>query len=79
MTFTASTARPDAPIGIFDSGVGGLSVLRHIRARENLAKVKLVCAKRACPEIAVLTASIAKGPPIVTAAATVPAALPKAD
>lgn len=50
-----------------------------IRARENLAKVKLVCAKRACPEIAVLTASIAKGPPIVTAAATVPAALPKAD
>ena len=24
---------PDAPIGIFDSGVGGLSVLRHIRAR----------------------------------------------
>ena len=25
--------RPDAPIGIFDSGVGGLSVLRHIRAQ----------------------------------------------
>ena len=50
-----------------------------IRARENLAKVKLVCAKRACPEVAVLTASIAKGPPIVTATATVPAALPKAD
>ena len=24
---------PDAPIGIFDSGVGGLSVLRHIRAQ----------------------------------------------
>jgi glutamate racemase len=23
---------PDAPIGVFDSGVGGLSVLRHIRA-----------------------------------------------
>ena len=33
MTFTASTARPNAPIGIFDSGVGGLSVLRHIRAQ----------------------------------------------
>ena len=33
MTFTASIARPDAPIGIFDSGVGGLSVLRHIRAQ----------------------------------------------
>ncbi len=27
------TPRPDAPIGIFDSGVGGLSVLRHIRAQ----------------------------------------------
>jgi glutamate racemase len=24
--------KPDAPIGIFDSGIGGLSVLRHIRA-----------------------------------------------
>ena len=24
---------PDAPIGVFDSGVGGLSVLRHIRAQ----------------------------------------------
>lgn len=24
---------PDAPVGIFDSGVGGLSVLRHIQAR----------------------------------------------
>jgi glutamate racemase len=27
------TLRPDAPIGIFDSGVGGLSVLRHVRAQ----------------------------------------------
>jgi glutamate racemase len=30
---------PDAPIGVFDSGVGGMSVLRHIRAQlphENL-------------------------------------------
>jgi Tfp pilus assembly protein PilF len=49
------------------------------RARENLAKIKTVCAKRACPEVAALTASIAKGPPIVTAAATVPAAAPKKD
>jgi len=39
------------------------------RARENLAKIRTVCAKRACPEIAALTATIAKGPPIVTAAA----------
>jgi glutamate racemase len=29
----APTPLPDAPIGIFDSGVGGLSVLRHIRAQ----------------------------------------------
>ena len=30
---TLLTPSPDAPIGIFDSGVGGLSVLRHIRAQ----------------------------------------------
>lgn len=24
---------PDAPIGVFDSGLGGLSILRHVRAR----------------------------------------------
>ena len=33
MTSIASNAHPDTPIGIFDSGVGGLSVLRHIRAQ----------------------------------------------
>ncbi|MCA1863132.1 glutamate racemase [Janthinobacterium sp. HSC-3S05] len=33
MTSIASNVHPDAPIGIFDSGVGGLSVLRHIRAQ----------------------------------------------
>jgi glutamate racemase len=25
-------SRPDAPVGIFDSGIGGLSVLRHVHA-----------------------------------------------
>lgn len=30
---TSSLPSPNAPIGIFDSGVGGLSVLRHIRAQ----------------------------------------------
>lgn len=30
---TLLPSSPDAPIGIFDSGVGGLSVLRHIRAQ----------------------------------------------
>jgi glutamate racemase len=29
----AHPASPDAPIGVFDSGLGGLSVLRHARAR----------------------------------------------
>lgn len=29
---TTRPALPDAPIGIFDSGVGGLSILRHVRA-----------------------------------------------
>ncbi len=27
-----ATAAADAPVGIFDSGIGGLSVLRHVRA-----------------------------------------------
>ncbi|WP_242139098.1 hypothetical protein [Sphingomonas sp. TREG-RG-20F-R18-01] len=40
------------------------------RAKDNLAKIRTVCAKRACPEIAALSASIAKGPPVVTAAAS---------
>ncbi len=47
------------------------------RARDNLARIKTVCARRACPEIAALSASIAKGPPVVTAAASVPAAVNK--
>jgi Tfp pilus assembly protein PilF len=49
------------------------------RARDNLARIKTVCGKRTCPEIAALSASIAKGPPIVTAAASVPAMVPKKD
>jgi glutamate racemase len=32
-SMTLLPSSPDAPIGIFDSGVGGLSVLRHIRAQ----------------------------------------------
>jgi len=30
---TALPSSPDAPVGIFDSGLGGLSVLRHIQAQ----------------------------------------------
>jgi len=33
MTASASPPGPASPIGVFDSGVGGLSVLREIRAR----------------------------------------------
>ena len=49
------------------------------RAKDNLARIRTVCGKRACPEVASLSASIAKGPPIVTAAVTVPPAAPKKD
>jgi glutamate racemase len=30
---TARSLSPEAPVGVFDSGLGGLSVLRHARAR----------------------------------------------
>jgi glutamate racemase len=34
MRFMAPQISPaDAPVGIFDSGLGGLSILRHIRAQ----------------------------------------------
>ena len=32
MAETSINLSADAPIGIFDSGIGGLSVLRHVRA-----------------------------------------------
>lgn len=32
MNLPEHSPRPDAPIGIFDSGIGGLSVLRHVHA-----------------------------------------------
>lgn len=40
------------------------------KARDNLARIRTVCGKRPCPELALLSASIAKGPPVVTASAT---------
>ncbi len=30
--FSDTSISPDAPIGVFDSGIGGLSILKHIRA-----------------------------------------------
>lgn len=39
------------------------------RAKTNLTKLRAVCARRSCPEVAQLSAAIAKGPPIVTASA----------
>ncbi len=42
-------------------------------ARENLAKIKTLCGKKACPDAVSLTATIAKGPPpSATPAAKVP-------
>ena len=49
------------------------------RAKDNLARIRTVCGKRACPEVAALSASIAKGPPIITASAAIPATVPKKD
>ncbi|MES2056121.1 MAG: hypothetical protein V4564_09300 [Pseudomonadota bacterium] len=40
-----------------------------IQAKANLGKIKTLCGKAACPEAVTLAAAIAKGPPIVTAAA----------
>ncbi len=41
------------------------------RARDNLVKLRTLC-RGACPEATQLAATIAKGPPIATAQATVP-------
>ncbi len=41
------------------------------RARDNLSKIKTLC-KGQCPEAQQLSAVIAKGPPVTTAAATAP-------
>jgi tetratricopeptide (TPR) repeat protein len=48
------------------------------RARDNLAKIRTICAKNGCGEATTLAAAIAKGPPIATAAADVPAVKPVA-
>ena len=42
------------------------------RARDNLAKIKVLCAKSPCAESNALAAVIAKGPPVVTASADAP-------
>lgn len=47
-----------------------------VRAKDNLARIRTVCGKRPCPELASLSARIAKGPPVVTASAAVPVAKP---
>jgi tetratricopeptide (TPR) repeat protein len=39
------------------------------RAKGNLTKLRTICGKKTCPEIAQLSATIAKGPPVVTASA----------
>ena len=46
------------------------------RAKQNLEKIKGLC-KTPCPQVASLSAVIAKGPPVVTAAAAPAATAPK--
>lgn len=41
-----------------------------LRAKENLAKIKTLCASKACPEGTSLAAVIAKGPPVTAAQVT---------
>lgn len=48
------------------------------RAKQNLAQIKTLCGKAACPEAMTLAAVIARGPPIATAAAQVPTKVPAA-
>ncbi len=43
------------------------------RAKENLAKIRKICAANACPQATSLAAVIAKGPPVTQAALVVPA------
>jgi tetratricopeptide (TPR) repeat protein len=42
------------------------------RAKGNLTKLRAICSKKACPEVAQLTAAIAKGPPVITASVKPP-------
>jgi Tfp pilus assembly protein PilF len=53
------------------AGQGGALVQKGAvnRARDNLARIRTLC-RAGCPEVAQLTAAIAKGPPVTTAAAT---------
>lgn len=48
------------------------------RAKENLTKIRTICAKTGCAEATTLAAVIAKGPPIATASVEVPTAKPTA-
>jgi tetratricopeptide (TPR) repeat protein len=43
------------------------------RARDNLARIRTICAKTGCTDATTLAAVIAKGPPIATASVVVPA------
>ena len=70
---------PNAVVALSGQGEALVAKGAGGRARENLVRIRAVCGKRPCPEVAALTASIAKGPPIVTAAAAAPAAAPKKD
>ena len=55
-------------------GQGEALVMRGAveRAKDNLARIRTVCGKAACPDATNLAAVISKGPPIATASTTVP-------
>lgn len=57
-------------------GQGEALVMRGAvdRAKDDLAKIRTICAKAACPDATTLATVIAKGPPIATASAQVPPA-----
>ena len=48
------------------------------RAKDNLAKIRTLCGKAGCADATVLAATIAKGPPIATAAVEIPTTKPAA-
>ncbi len=48
------------------------------RAKDNLAKIRTLCGKAGCTDATVLAGTIAKGPPIATAAVEIPTAKPAA-
>jgi Tfp pilus assembly protein PilF len=70
---------PNDRVALAREGAALVSKGAVAQAKGNLAKIRTLCAKSACPEGASLAAAIAKGPPVQTAAAAkVPDKVPMA-